>query len=91
MKLTIKESNSLKAITKNALDQMGGKQPKDLFEDNFSWFDREDISKETGYSRNEAAGIMAALEKKGLIVKDDNDWCLTDKGIEIAQLDFIRL
>lgn len=90
MSLTEKEQNALIAISKHALDNMGGKEPSDLFEDNYSYFNREDLS---GYmsdsqdvDKHEAAGLMSSLENKGLIVEEDGgEWALTDKGINEAQ------
>jgi hypothetical protein len=86
--LTEKETKALKAIAKNALGQMGGKEPKDLHDDNCSWFDRADISKSTGLNKNEAAGLMASLDAKGMIMDFEGDgsgWALTDDGIDKAQ------
>ena len=64
---------------------MGGKEPKDLFDDNFSWFGREDVSK-AGFSKHEASGLMSSLNEKELIYEADApDWAMTDEGITLAQ------
>ncbi|RLC88501.1 MAG: hypothetical protein DRJ03_02520 [Chloroflexi bacterium] len=88
MKLTTKESKALEAITQNGLSGMGGSVPSDLHEDNYSWFDRQVISERTGFSKHVAAGLMASLEDKDLIVDHEMDgtgWALTEDGIDEAQ------
>ena len=84
MKLTHKENKAFKVIVDNALNQMCGKQPEDLFDDNFSWFNRTDISTKMGCSKHEAAGLISALNDKSLIDKD-GDWFITNNGIKLAQ------
>lgn len=89
LKLTTKEIKAVKAITKDALFDICGEQPKELFVDNFSWFNRKLLSELCGFSKHEAAGIMSALDKKDIIRDFDPQaafgWALTDKGIGIAQ------
>lgn len=80
--LTEKEIAALKAIGDNGLSNMGGKVYADLLDDNFSWFDVKDIMRLAGFSREQASGLMSALDAKGLISEEEkNDWALTDKGI----------
>ncbi len=85
--LTDKEGKVFQAIVDNALGAMGGRVPKDLFEDNFSWFDRSDISERTDFGKHVISGVISALDKKGLISKSDTpgEWFLTDEGIQVAQ------
>lgn len=89
--LTKKETDAFKAVIDNALENMGGSEPKSLHNDNFSWFDLREIIERTEYNRNEAAGLMSALSDKGLIA-DYGDpesgkatWHVTTKGIDQAQ------
>ncbi len=87
MKLTDKETKALKAIAQNGLDSMGGNTPKDLHDDNFSWFDLEDMI-DTGLfsNKHEASGLISALNEKGLIGQESkNEWFLSDTGIDIAE------
>lgn len=84
--LTDKEKTALKGIIEEALDNMGGKEPKDLHNDNYSWFSRRDLTARTGFSKHEAAGLMSSLADKGIICEEDNQlWVLTTKGINTAQ------
>jgi len=88
MTLTEKEKVALRAIAQNASEGCGAKEPKDLHYDNYSWFDRSDITRLTGFSKFEAAGLMSALDEKGLIQDNEGDgtgWALTEKGIDAAQ------
>ena len=68
LELTEKETAAFKAIIENALEGMCGEEPKDLHHDNFSWFDRMDISERTGFGKHEASGLMSSLASKGLIL-----------------------
>lgn len=89
MNLTTKEKTALLAIAQNGLEGMGGDEPKDLFQDNYSWFDRQELTERTKMSQHEASGIMSALDKKGLIAMHDpadGMWALTEAGIETAHL-----
>lgn len=88
MNLTQKETNALKAITRNGLEGMGGTEPKDLYDDNYSWFDSTDLVNILGISQAEARGIMSALNEKDLIFDYEGDgsgWCLTENGIHEAE------
>ena len=86
MELTDKEKKAFKAVVDNDLWGMGGDEPKDLFEDNYSWFSLWTIS-EAGFSKHEASGLMSSLDKKGLVYEADTpDWAMTDpEGIDEAQ------
>ena len=89
LKLTAKETEAINAITKEALFEICREEPKELFDDNFSWFNRKLLSELCGFDKHEAAGIMSALDKKDIIRNFDPQeafgWALTDKGIGIAQ------
>ena len=89
LKLTAKETEAINAITKEALFEIRREEPKELFDDNFSWFNRKLLSELCGFDKHEAAGIMSALDKKDIIRNFDPQeafgWALTDKGIGIAQ------
>ena len=91
MKLSKKETKAFKAIVDNALEGMGGKEPRELLDDNYSWFERKDVSDRAGFNKNEAAGLISALDKKDLIMaeddkgRDDDMWFMTEKGINLAQ------
>lgn len=87
MKLTEKETKGFKEIIKDALDGMGGSQPKDLHEDNYSWHNHTMIQR-AGYSENQSKGILSALLDKGLIAwSDDGEfpYTVTEEGIDVAQ------
>lgn len=86
MELTIKEQKAFQAIVDNALEGMGGNEPKDLHDDNYSWFKRQDITERTGFNKHEASGLMASLMEKGLIYEADTPlWAMTEEGIDVAQ------
>lgn len=89
-KFTAKETTALLAIAKNGCEQMGGRKPEDLHDDNFSWFRAEDIVRITDLSAPQVSGLMAALEEKGMIVPDDPnpEWYLTSEGITAAQVEW---
>lgn len=84
MTLTQKEQIAIRAIAENGLDNMGGSEPKDLHNDNFSWFDIKDLMLLTSFNRFECAGLISALDQKGLI-GDSEGLYLTPKGIDAAQ------
>ena len=87
--LTKKETEAFKVIVDQALREMGGNEPKDLHDDNFSWFNRTDISEGTGFNKNEAAGLMSSMEEKMIVENYDPGhefgWCITEPGIDVAQ------
>lgn len=91
--LTAKEQTALVAIARNGLDAMGGTEPKDLHEDNMSWFDNSDLTTLTDMSKNQCAGLISSLEAKGLVVdsgegingQGPDQWFLSDSGIDLAQ------
>lgn len=88
MELTPKEKSALRAIFINAQQQCGIESPLELHNDNYSWFDRADITRHTGYSKFEAAGLMSSLNEKGLIADYEGDgtgWALTATGIDATQ------
>lgn len=91
--LTTKEHTALVAIARNGLDAMGGTEPKDLHDDNMSWFDNSDLTTLTGMSKNQCAGLISSLEAKGLVVDSGegingngpDQWYLSNNGIDLAQ------
>jgi len=83
MQLTTKESSTLDFIFHDALDNIGASDKESLLADNCSWFRESDLSG-LGYNKHQIAGILGALELKGLIIKDGSDWCLTEDGILAA-------
>ena len=91
MKLTEKETKAFKAIMVQALRQMGGDEPKDLLDDNYSWFNEKDLT-DDGFGKHQAAGLMSSLNEKGLIENYDPShefgWVISDKGINEGQLLF---
>jgi hypothetical protein len=93
MKLTEKETAALQAIVNEGLECMGGKTAADLLDDNMSWFVAEDLMRRLSINHHEAAGIMSALEKKGIAMDSmetpnnkpgPTHWYLTGDGIELA-------
>lgn len=88
--LTKKEEEALLAIAEHAMYAMGGKEPADLFDDNHSWFNREDLSTQMFGSKNAkkhmVSGLMSSLDDKGMIGgPDEGDWFLTEDGVLAAQ------
>ena len=86
IELTEKETKAFKAIVDNAVAETGHRGVAYLLEDNFSWFDRKDISK-AGFSKFEASGLMSSLSEKGLADEADEYnklWALTEEGIQFA-------
>ena len=88
MKLTTKEQTALKAITQNALDEMGGSNANDLHDDNYSWFNLKDITNRTEFNDHEASGLISSLAEKGLICDTGEasnfPWIMTEEGINVA-------
>ena len=93
MTLTVKETKAFMTIIDQALQAMGGDEPKDLLDDNFSWFNETDLTA-GGFSKHQAAGLMSSLEKKGLIENyepgHEFGWAISDEGINEGQLLFGR-
>lgn len=90
MNLTDKEKRALMAIAENGMNQMGGKEPKSLHNDNFSWFNIADMMAFTEFSKNQCAGLISSLEDKGLIADDGgkDGLYLSEAGIDEAQIIF---
>ena len=94
MNLTVKEQTALNFIANMGLDCMGGSTKTHLKEDNMAWFDSTDLMNGLKISRFEAAGIMSALDAKGLAFdsgegvngRGPNQWCITDDGINFAEI-----
>lgn len=93
MELTIKEHTILKEITKIALSQMGGKCPADLIKDNYSWTSTQEIHQniQDQRAKNEIppnhyqiSGVVSSLIKKGLVICEEKELSLSDKGINAA-------
>lgn len=82
--LTDFETAALGAIVGHGLKQMGGKETLDLLDDNFSWFDANDLARALNVKIERASGVMASLEAKGMIDADGKDWALTEDGIVTA-------
>jgi hypothetical protein len=91
--LTTKEQAALNFIAQN--NGCGATTKAGLKDDNFSWFDIDDLMKGLSLSRHEAAGIMSALDAKGLasdteagakVRYDRASWALTNKGIDASDL-----
>lgn len=87
--LTLNEQKVLKALVDNGLENMGGKSPEDLLEDNFSWFYVKDITDRTSFNKHEASGYISSLAEKGMVMDDGDDddplaaeWYVTEKGIK---------
>jgi hypothetical protein len=93
MPLTEKEHKALTALVLDGMKVIGAEEPVDLLEDNMTWFNRKSLSEGTGFSKHEAAGLMGSLEKKGLIMLDedpDQEYActVTEEGILWAQAAF---
>lgn len=76
--LTANELKAALIFVRECLNNMGGKRPADLEHDEFTWIGPSDLTSK-GYSKEEAAGTMSALEKKGVISLYDfkkREWVL---------------
>ena len=91
--LTAKEAAALNYIARN--NGAGAKTQERLLDDNCSWFNVADLMRGLDLNKNEAAGIMSALDAKGLAmdyeagstVRYDRDtWALTNAGIRASDL-----
>ena len=91
VQLTQKEAQALLVITNEGLDCTGGEKPSDLLDNNMSWFAASCLMKALKINKNEAAGIMSALDAKCIAMDNDPGakerytWALTDYGINMAQ------
>lgn len=70
--LTDKELQVMKTFISESLDCCGSFSE----EENMSYCNDKDLSKVTGMSRHQVAGLMGQLEKKGLII----DWGDSARG-----------
>ena len=92
--LTKNEEAALKAFYTSCLSNMGGTCLDDLRNDPFTWIAASDLI-DAGWSKEEAAGTMSSLEKKGYIFNDDSPnvdplaatWILDEDKDELAQFD----
>lgn len=90
MTTTFKETTALEIIYKEGLNSMGGNCAADLKDDNMTWFNANDLASMIkpyvpGANKHTASGIMSALLEKGFAADGgDDDWYLTDKGIDKA-------
>lgn len=86
IELTNKEMFALRHIVANALENMGGQTPADLLDDNYSWFDAEDLANRAVITVNQAKGLIASLTVKGLVGADsDVNNYLTNEAINFAE------
>jgi len=88
MRLTEKEHKTLVLLVQDGMAVIGANEPKELLEDNMTWFNRRCVTKGTGFSKHEASGLMSSLEKKNLIVTYDDQafsCFVTDDGIKLVQ------
>lgn len=91
--LTDMEQAALNAIFKIGSEGNGAKTVEAMLADNFTWFFPKDLEEKLGINKNQAAGIMSALEAKGLAMDHDPNekvaatWALTDVGIRLCQPD----
>jgi hypothetical protein len=93
MTLTDKEQAALNFLARN--NGCGATTKTELHDDNFTWFNVNDLMDGLGLSRHEAAGIMSALDAKtlaidfeaGASVRYNRDtWVLTTRGINASDL-----
>lgn len=93
MTLTDKEQAAVNFLARN--NQCGATNKEHLHEDNMTWFNINDLMTGLGWNRHEAAGVMSALDAKGLAadceagakVRYDRDtWYLTNAGIDASDL-----
>ena len=92
MHLTDKEQAALNFVAR--YNDCGAATKTELH-DNWAWFNVNDLMAGLGLSRHEAAGIMSALDAKGLAydteagasVRYNRDtWVLTNRGIDASDL-----
>ena len=93
VEMTTKEAAALNFLARN--NGCGATTKTGLMDDNFTWFNINDLMAGLNLSRHEAAGIMAALDAKGLANDteagakhrfDRDSWALTDRGIRHCDL-----
>ena len=91
--LTAKEQAALNFLARN--NGCGAETKAELRNDNFTWFNINDLMTGLSLSRHEAAGIMSALDAKGMAsdteagakVRYERDtWALENKGIDHCDL-----
>jgi len=92
--LTTKEQTALNFLARN--NGCGATTKVGLRDDNFSWFNAQDLMKGLGLNQNEAAGIMSALNAKGMAFDDEagtkapqygrDTWTLSNAGIDASNL-----
>lgn len=91
--LTDKEQTALNYLVRN--NCCGATNQAYLLQDNVTWFGIDDLMEGLCMSRHEAAGIMSALNAKGLAADyeagraqrhDRDTWYVTDTGIRASDL-----
>lgn len=89
--LTNKESTMLAAFIAEGMEVAGGTCAEDVKADNMTWMSSADLVSELNWGQKSTQGVMASLEKKGLIVNSgesardarDTDWFASDAGIDL--------
>lgn len=96
--LTTKEAQVLEAFRVAGVEACGVSSADEMKLDNMTWARASDLSEATGIEMKVIRGVMSSLSKKGLAQdsgesmengvskpgKANNDWFLTDEGIELA-------
>jgi len=87
--LTEMETKAIMFICEDALSDIGEYEPRDLLDQNASWFNHRLIADAEGFTIAQVRGIVTSLKKKGFVEEYDPThkfgWCLTDEGIELCQ------
>ena len=90
IKLTAKETEMLIAFINEGRDCTGSLTPEQLKDDNMTCMSSADLVSTLGWKQRSVQGVMASLEKKGMISNSgesargakDPDWFATDEGID---------
>ena len=82
MNLTSKENEAFLHITQNAVQATSPESILYILDNNFSWFDNDDLSA-SNFTKNQLAGLISSLSEKRLIAKSDC-WYMTELGIKTA-------
>ena len=89
--LTAKEQAAINFLARN--NGAGATTKSYLKDDNCSWFGIRDLMAGLTLTRHEAAGIMSALDRKGMIFDHEGgtdprseSWYVTNAGIDASDL-----
>ena len=85
--LTPKERAAIVFLVEVCMDGMGGGEPKDLYDDPYTWIDPEDLVGQTEFkfTKNQVSGMWSTLDAKALISLDSDGDTVNMCSVDMVQ------